>query len=154
MILKKEVEHIAKLARLGLTEKEIEKFQRELSKILDYIEKLGDEDESSSSPFAAARVVKKDKSFLHPSLRLGQVKKRTKSSSPVEPTSHPIKAENVMRNDEVRRLKPEVRRKLVEMAPEKKAGFLKTKSIIKLPFKEAQMKKRISSSSPNFHEFN
>ena len=40
MISKKEVEHIAKLARLGLTEKEIQKFQRELSKILDYMEKL------------------------------------------------------------------------------------------------------------------
>jgi len=40
MISKKEVKHIAKLARLGLTEKEIKKFQRELSSILDYFEKL------------------------------------------------------------------------------------------------------------------
>ena len=40
MISKEEVKHIAKLARLGLTEKEVKKMQRELSKILDYIEKL------------------------------------------------------------------------------------------------------------------
>lgn len=40
MISKEEVQHIAKLARLGLTEKEIEKFQKEFSAILDYIEKL------------------------------------------------------------------------------------------------------------------
>ena len=36
MISKEEVEHIAKLARLELTEKEIEKMQKDLSAILDY----------------------------------------------------------------------------------------------------------------------
>lgn len=46
MISKEEVQHIAKLARLGLTEKEIEKFQKELSSILDYIEKLKEVDVS------------------------------------------------------------------------------------------------------------
>ena len=40
MIKKEEVKHIAKLARLGLTEKEVEKFQEELSSILGYIDKL------------------------------------------------------------------------------------------------------------------
>jgi len=130
MITKEEVKHIAKLARLGLTEEEITKFQRELSKILDYIEKLGDEDKSSSLPFAIARVKEVDISKTEPPLVEAKVKKRTKSSSPVEPSGHPIKVENVMRNDEVRRLKPEVRRKLIEMAPEKKSGFLKTKSIL------------------------
>ena len=44
MITKKEIQHIAKLARLGLTEKEIEKFQGEFSRILDYIEKLKEVD--------------------------------------------------------------------------------------------------------------
>jgi len=39
MLLKKEVEHIAKLARISLTQEEIGKFQKELSSILDYIEK-------------------------------------------------------------------------------------------------------------------
>lgn len=40
MISEGEVKHVAKLARLGLTKKEIERFQKELSKILDYIDKL------------------------------------------------------------------------------------------------------------------
>lgn len=40
MILKKEVKHVARLARLGLGEKEMEKMRKELSLILDYVEKL------------------------------------------------------------------------------------------------------------------
>lgn len=40
MLSKEEVKHIAKLSRINLSLKEIEKFQTELSKILDYIEKL------------------------------------------------------------------------------------------------------------------
>lgn len=40
MITKKEVEHIAKLARLELTEKEIGKMQKDLSSILDYFNVL------------------------------------------------------------------------------------------------------------------
>ena len=44
MISKKKVQHIAKLARLGLTEDEIEKHQKEFLKILDYVEKLKEVD--------------------------------------------------------------------------------------------------------------
>jgi len=40
MISKAEVQHIANLARLGLTDEEIEKYQKDLSSILDYVEKL------------------------------------------------------------------------------------------------------------------
>jgi len=40
MISKEEVIHIAKLARLELTEKEIEKMQKDLSAILDYFNVL------------------------------------------------------------------------------------------------------------------
>ena len=40
MISKEEVEHIAKLARLELTEKEVEKMQKDLSEILDYFDLL------------------------------------------------------------------------------------------------------------------
>lgn len=36
MISKEEVKKIAKLARIGITEKEAEKFQKEFSAILDY----------------------------------------------------------------------------------------------------------------------
>jgi len=40
MIDKEQVKHIAKLARIRLNEKEVEKFKRELSSVLDYVEKL------------------------------------------------------------------------------------------------------------------
>lgn len=50
MISKEEVKHIAKLARLGLTEAEIEKFQKELSSILDYIGKLKEVDIKNVEP--------------------------------------------------------------------------------------------------------
>ena len=96
MIPKKEVQHIAKLARLGLTQNEVEKFQKELSSILDYIEKLKEVDVST-----------------------------------IELTSHLIKVENVVRKDEPKEEKLEIRKKLIEMAPETKEGFLKVKSILK-----------------------
>ena len=40
MISKEEVQHIAKLARLELTEKEVEKMQKDLSEILGYFDLL------------------------------------------------------------------------------------------------------------------
>jgi aspartyl-tRNA(Asn)/glutamyl-tRNA(Gln) amidotransferase subunit C len=40
MISKEEVEHIAKLARLDLTGKEVEKMQKDMSAILDYFKLL------------------------------------------------------------------------------------------------------------------
>jgi aspartyl-tRNA(Asn)/glutamyl-tRNA(Gln) amidotransferase subunit C len=50
MIKKEEVEHIAKLARLGLTEKEKEKIQKDLSSILDYFKLLRKLDTSKVEP--------------------------------------------------------------------------------------------------------
>ena len=94
MITREEVQHIAKLARLGLNSQEIKKFQRELSAILDYIEKLKEIDVSK-----------------------------------VEPTSHSILVENVMREDESQKSKVKSQ-KLIELAPETKNGFLKTKPIL------------------------
>ncbi len=40
MLTKEEVIKIAKLARIELTEKEVEKFQKELSTVLAYVEEL------------------------------------------------------------------------------------------------------------------
>ncbi len=57
MITKEEVKHIAKLARLGLTEKELKKHQKEFSKILDYIEKLKEVDASEVELTAYPRLV-------------------------------------------------------------------------------------------------
>ncbi len=94
MLTQEEVQHIAKLARLGLTEKEVEKFQKDLSSILDYFEKLKEVDISK-----------------------------------IEPTSHSLKVENVMRNDEVQSTNPEVRKKIMDLAPETKEEYLKVKSV-------------------------
>jgi aspartyl-tRNA(Asn)/glutamyl-tRNA(Gln) amidotransferase subunit C len=44
MLSKEETEHIAKLARLGLSEEEIVKYQKDLSDILGYIDKLKEVD--------------------------------------------------------------------------------------------------------------
>lgn len=41
-ISKEEIEYLAKLSRVGLTEKEIEKYKSEIGKILDYFEKLNE----------------------------------------------------------------------------------------------------------------
>lgn len=95
MISKKDVQHVARLARLGLSEKEKKKIQRKLSSILDYIEKLKEVDISN-----------------------------------IEPTSHSIKVENVIRRDEIKEEELERGKKLVEMAPDKKEGYIKVKSIL------------------------
>lgn len=49
-ISKKEVEHIGRLARIKLTKKEIEKYSKELSKILDYIKKLNEVNTNNIEP--------------------------------------------------------------------------------------------------------
>ena len=46
MIDKQQVEHIAKLARIELTEEEKERFMKELSSILDYVNQLNKVDTS------------------------------------------------------------------------------------------------------------
>jgi len=67
MLTKEEVKHIAKLARLGLTEKEVEKYQKELSAILDYIGKLKEADVSGVEPTSHSvlleNVTRKDEVF-------------------------------------------------------------------------------------------
>ena len=46
MISRKEVEHIAKLARIALSPEEVEKMQKDLSQVLDYFELLSRADVS------------------------------------------------------------------------------------------------------------
>ncbi|MDQ1284244.1 MAG: aspartyl-tRNA(Asn)/glutamyl-tRNA(Gln) amidotransferase subunit [Patescibacteria group bacterium] len=52
MISKDEVKHIAALARIGLDEKEIEKFSTDLSSILDWIEQLKEADIENVEPIS------------------------------------------------------------------------------------------------------
>jgi len=49
-ITRKEVEHVAKLARLALREEEVERLTRQLSDILTYVEKLNELDTKDVEP--------------------------------------------------------------------------------------------------------
>jgi len=64
MISKEQVEHIAELARIELSDKEKEKFSQELSSILDYINKLSQLDlartESVSQVTGLKNIFRKD----------------------------------------------------------------------------------------------
>lgn len=95
MISKKEVEHIAQLARIAIKQKEIQKMRKELSKILDYFDKLKEIDIEG-----------------------------------VEPTSHSLLLQNVMRKDEQLISDKRQAAKLLELAPQTSKGFLKVKSVL------------------------
>ncbi|MBU1165195.1 Asp-tRNA(Asn)/Glu-tRNA(Gln) amidotransferase subunit GatC [Patescibacteria group bacterium] len=64
-LTKKEVEHIAKLARLGLTDEEKTKYARQLSSILEYVEQLKEVDTKDVEPTAQVtgleNVLREDK---------------------------------------------------------------------------------------------
>jgi aspartyl-tRNA(Asn)/glutamyl-tRNA(Gln) amidotransferase subunit C len=51
MLSKEETEHIATLARLGLSAQEIEKYRKDLSAILEYIDKLKEANVEGVKPF-------------------------------------------------------------------------------------------------------
>ena len=81
MIDREQVLHVARLARLKLSDDEVERMSGELSTILDHIEKIGE-------------------------LDLDQV----------EPTSHVVQVENVLRPDEPRPSWP--RERMLSEAPD------------------------------------
>lgn len=64
-LTKDQVKHVAKLARLGLTEVEVEKFQTQLSGILYYVEQLNEVNTDKVLPTAQvtglANVMREDK---------------------------------------------------------------------------------------------
>ena len=78
MLSREEVIHIANLARIKLTEEEIEKFQKELSLILDYMEKLKKIDTTDISSRTSAtflyNVARKDE-IIHDSAVAGELLK-------------------------------------------------------------------------------
>lgn len=67
MIRKEEVQHIAHLARIHLTDEEVEKFQKELSSILEYVEQLRKIDTKDVDPLDtgtfAHSVMREDEVF-------------------------------------------------------------------------------------------
>lgn len=65
MLSKKEVQKIAQLARIKITDEEAEKYSKELSDILGFVEKLNEIDTDNVEPIAhitgAKNVVREDK---------------------------------------------------------------------------------------------
>ena len=92
-ISKKDVGHVARLARLRLTEEEKEKFGKQLNQILKYVEKLNELDTEN-----------------------------------VEPTSHVVPLQNVLREDEVKPSLPV--EDVLSNAPDKKGNYFKVPRII------------------------
>jgi aspartyl-tRNA(Asn)/glutamyl-tRNA(Gln) amidotransferase subunit C len=92
MLSRDQVLHVARLARLELTEDEQERMSEELSKVLDHIEKIAE---------------------------LGDL-------DDVEPTSHVVAVENVLRADEPRPSLP--RDVALESAPEPAPGGFRVPS--------------------------
>lgn len=60
MISKDEVKHIAELARIGLSEKEVEKFTTDLSNVLDWIDQLKEVDVKNVEPTAHITGIKNE----------------------------------------------------------------------------------------------
>ena len=91
MIDRGQVLHVARLARLRLSEEEVARMSSELSTILDHIEKIGELDLED-----------------------------------VEPTSHVVELENVLREDEPRPSWP--RERILEGAPDVAEGGFRVPS--------------------------
>ena len=49
-LTKQEVKHIAKLAKLDISEKEVEKFKRQLSNVINYVGELNEVDTKNTEP--------------------------------------------------------------------------------------------------------
>jgi aspartyl-tRNA(Asn)/glutamyl-tRNA(Gln) amidotransferase subunit C len=91
VIDREQVLHVARLARLGLTDEEVERMSRELSGILDHVDRIGQLDLDG-----------------------------------VEPTSHVVELENVLRADEPRPSWP--RERILEPAPDPAEGAFRVPS--------------------------
>lgn len=57
MISKKDVQHIAHLARIELTPHEEQKFEKELSAILEFVEKLNEVDTKNVEPLTGGTIL-------------------------------------------------------------------------------------------------
>ena len=93
MISRKDVEHVARLSRLALSDAEIEKMREQLAAILAHIDTL-----------------------------------RALDTEAVEPTSHAVPMENVMREDEPRPSLPQ--EAMLANAPDRSTDFFRVPRII------------------------
>lgn len=109
MISKQQVEHMAKLARIELIDQEKRKFQKELSSILDYVEKLNKVDTSKIERIAQITGLKD-------MMRDDEVQSsRPKVEDPRRKASGP---------------KSKVQSKLLKNVPSKKDNYIKVPKIL------------------------
>lgn len=108
MITKKEVEKIAELARLGISEEEKEKFAEDLSSVIGYFQKLSEVNVEKVEPMTGP-------------LRY--------SFSEASGTT----LENVVRKDDETKdiATDEVKADILNAAPDKEKGYFKVPSILK-----------------------
>ena len=92
-ITKEEVRHIALLARVAMTEEEIERMRDQMSHILDSIDVLGQVDTEG-----------------------------------VEPTGHSADLESVMRDDVVRKSRPQ--EEVLANAPRREGDFIRVRAVL------------------------
>jgi aspartyl-tRNA(Asn)/glutamyl-tRNA(Gln) amidotransferase subunit C len=82
-VTRKEVEHIAELARLQLNEAELEEYTLQLNKILEYVEKLNELDTENvkplSQPVKGVNVFRED--IVEPSVDRGEALKNAPSKN-------------------------------------------------------------------------
>lgn len=105
MITEKDVKHIAELARIRLSEKEVEKFQQELGKILAFVEKLNEVPTSQVEPLTG-----------------GILRQAQDRLSVTRSDEEPSGEHERLRSEEIRE-------DLVRKAPEQEAGFMKVKAV-------------------------
>ena len=81
-----DVKHIAKLARLGLAEEEVKKFERELEAILDFVAKLNEIDTKDTEPTAqitgTINILRQDQA--DPLCEDGEIKKGILKNAPAK----------------------------------------------------------------------
>lgn len=89
----KDVKHIAKLARLGLTDKEIEKFSNQLSDILTYADILGEVDTEGVKPIS--QITDLQDVLFEDEIEDCEVSKELLAESPMDIEDNMIKVKSV-----------------------------------------------------------
>ena len=101
MIIFEEVEHLAKLARIGMTDDEKRELQKDLERILDYVSEIKEVSDSTSSPQA--------------------------EKSEVVISEH----RNVMRDDEQPHETGMYTEDILNLAPARAGNYIKVKKVLK-----------------------
>jgi aspartyl-tRNA(Asn)/glutamyl-tRNA(Gln) amidotransferase subunit C len=95
MINENEVRHIAGLARVGLDEKEIEKYQKDLSAILDYFKKLEELNTDNIEPIG--HITGRFNSYREDKMQdFGELGKKTIFANAPEKKDNFIKVKSVL----------------------------------------------------------